>query len=165
MTKAELLLDLSTRYQLGTLIDETTKLSAEDQVFFANEHIKIYRQIVHERIEGKMIRRAILFYVSHEGEGGEEAFYKDRLPLDAVPLEPVVSFQQTVETEIQNRVNANQLLRGQIREINEDKNWAVVRVFREVANVAEEEDYLVYEKPDTTIGFIVANLKPVFPTT
>jgi hypothetical protein len=157
-TKAELITEIGTSYTLGSLIHETPLLSVADQALFSAENLKIYRQIAHEQIEGKMTRRAIAFYVSDEGGGGEAAFYKDRKPIDAVRLEAVSTFRATVETEIATRVTAGTLLRGKILEINEANKWAVVRVFREVTGEANEENYLAYEKLDTSLGFMKANL-------
>ncbi len=158
-TKAELLAEIALSYEIGTLIDETVNLSAEDQAYYASENLKIYRQIVHEQSEGKMVRRAISFYVSDEGGGAESAYYKDRKPVDVVKLEPITTFKAVVEGEIASRVAADQLLRGIIREIDEPGKWALVRALREVSSEAIEEDYLVYEKNDTSIGFMKAILK------
>jgi hypothetical protein len=159
-TKAELIAEIALEYELGTLIDETLNLSAEDQTYYANENLKIYRQIVHEQSEGKMVRKAISFYVSEEGGNGtEKAFYKDRLPVEVIKTEPVTTFRAVVEGEIATRVAADQLLRGVIREVDEPGKWALVRALREVSSEAIEEDYLVYEKNDLSIGFMIAILK------
>jgi hypothetical protein len=158
-TKAELIAEIAVDYELGSLIDETLNLSVEDQAYYSSENLKIYRQMVHEQSEGKMIRRAITFYVSDEEGGSESAFYKDRLPADVIRTEQVTTFRAVVEEEIAGRVAADQLLRGVIREVDEPGKWALVRALREVSSEAIEEDYLVYEKNDLSIGFMIAILK------
>ena len=160
-TKAELITEIGTTYTLGSLIHETPLLSAGDQALYAAENLKIYRQIVHEQSEGKMIRRAISFYVFDEGGGGEVAYYKDRKPTDSVKADPVTAFRTTVEAEIATRVAADQIYRGTIREIDESGEWAVVRVFMEDSGppvVVRETDYFVWKKNDDSIGFMKAIL-------
>jgi hypothetical protein len=158
-TKAELIAEIALDYEIGSLIDETLNLSIEDQAYYASENLKIYRQIVHEQIEGKMIRRSIIFYVSDEGGGSESAYYKDKLPVDILKAEPVITFRTIVEDEIATRVAADIMLRGIIREVDEPGKWALVRGLREVSGEAVEEDWMVYEKNDLSIGFMKAILK------
>jgi hypothetical protein len=158
-TKAEIIAEIAVDYELGSLIDDTENLSIQDQAYYASENLKIYRQIAHEQSEGKMVRKAILFYVSDEGGAGENAWYKDRLPSDAIRVEPVTVFRDIVEAEIASRVAADTLLRGIIRDVDEPGKWALVRALREVAGEAVEEDYMAYEKNDTSLGFMKAVLK------
>ena len=152
MTKDALLQDLASSFVLGTLIDDTEVLSETDKNFFSQEKLKIYRQIVHEKVDDKMVRRAIPFYVKDEGGPGESAYYKDSTPESRIV--PKRDFRDRVLAMLKNRAEAKQILAAGIIDLDEDGKWATVRIFKDAAGTATEELYFVWHRPGIALGYI-----------
>jgi len=101
--------------------------------------------------DGNILRSDVCcIHVLVDEQGNEEAYWKDRVPSILMPT-PTTTFRETVEKEISKiQTDRPEIEKAVIMECNEEKKYAILRVFIYDGNTDEcrEAKILVWEKED-----------------
>lgn len=147
MTKAELLTEITTRY--GPLLLE--KLMNEND---PASYGKWYQLLLSVQVNNTAFNQTVHIIVYDEGGAGEEAYYRDGIPVDRVGYSDTTSsFKDTVEAEILAKVTAGTIEKGSIRELDEEKKHAVVEVYMLDTGTLYNRLYFCWEDTGMTLQF------------
>ena len=92
--------------------------------------------------------------VYDEGGAGEEAYYRNGMPVDNVDYSDTTSsFKDIVEAEILSKVTAGTIEKGSIRELDEEKKQAVVEVYMLDTGTLYNRLYFCWEDISLTLQF------------
>jgi len=145
MNYPELLADIVANYTRVGSPKENYR-PGENQTDINNEGVKFYEVSTYLETADAGQRQIVYFYVRDEGLPTEQAFYRGV----GLPYELTTgAYRIEIEGIIQNKITAGQILRGVVRECNEEFEFAVVRAWVLETGTVIEKRFFVYKDGGT----------------
>lgn len=137
MNKTELLEELSS-YFYKVSEPRTVVANSADEIINIKEKLTRYSVTTYEKQEDEIIRGSVDFSVYDEGTEKEQAFYITKFDKRL--------FAKEVETEINKKITAGNILKGAVVYVNEVMEFAIVDAYKLDVDIVSEQKYFVYKE-------------------